>query len=207
MPVFLTLLIAIAGMASNPISEAIENYESVRSYQVTLISESGGTEETIRYCYKKPGFVKMVFVKPFRSAVLVYNPDTKKVKVAPFGSIKFLNFSLDPDNKLIKSSSGHRIDKSDLGELLQSVRELQKKGKTEILSEEDVNGKAAIRLSVKGEGDYTVDGIHSYELWLEKKTLMPLKALSFDIEGKPIEKVLMDDLEINIEFPDKFFDL
>jgi outer membrane lipoprotein-sorting protein len=207
MPVFITLLIAIAGIASNPISAAIENYEGIRSYQVTLISESGGTEETIRYFYKKPGFVKMEFVKPFRSAVLLYNPDTKKVKVTPFGSIKFLYFSLDPDNRLIKSSSGHRIDRSDLGELLQSVRELQENGKTEILSEENVNGKAAIRLSVKGEGDYTVDGIHTYELWLERETLLPLKVLSFDVEGKPIEEVHMDDLEINIVFPDKFFDL
>jgi len=206
MTVFITMLIAIAGIVSNPISAAIENYENVRSYQVTLISESSGKEETVRYFYKKPGFVKMELVKPFRGAVLVYNPDTKKVKVTPFGPMKFLYFSLDPDNDLIKSSSGHRIDKSDLGELLRSVGELQKNGKTEILSEEDVNGKAASRLSVKGEGDYTVDGIHTYEIWLETKTLLPLKVSSFDVEGRLIEEVLMDDLEINIVFPDKFFD-
>lgn len=206
MPVFISLLIAIAGMAPDTISTAIENYENVRSYQVTLISEHEGTEETMRYFFKKPGFVKMEFVKPFRGAVLVYNPYTKKVKITPFGSIKFLNFHLDPDNKLIKSPAGHRIDKSDIGELLKSVGELQKQGKTEILEDETVNGKAAIRLTVKGEGKYTYDGIYIYELWFERNTLLPLKVSSFDVKGKPIEKVILDDLEINIVFPDKFFD-
>jgi outer membrane lipoprotein-sorting protein len=206
MSFFITLLMTIAGITSNPVSAAIDNYEKVRSYQVTLQSRSGGTEETIRYFYNKPGFVRMEFVKPLKGAVLVYNPYTKKVRVTPFGSLKFLYFYLDPDNRLIKSSSNHRIDKSDLGALLKSVRELQQKGKTEISGEEYVNGKAAIRLRVRGEGDDTADGIHTYELWLERRTLLPLKASSFDIEGTPIEEVLMDDLEINITFPDKFFD-
>jgi outer membrane lipoprotein-sorting protein len=207
MPVFIVLMIAIAGIVSDPISAAIENYENILSYQVTLISGSGGTEETIRYFYKKPGFVKMELVKPFKGAVLVYDPDMKKVKVMPFGSIKFLQLTLDPDNKLIKSSTGHRIDKSDIGELLHSVRKLQKNGKTEILSEEDVNGKTVIRISVNGEGDHIVDGINTYELWLEKETLLPLKVSSFDTAGRLIEEVLMNDLEINIAFPDGFFDL
>ena len=98
------------------------------------------------------------------------------------------------------------IDKSDIGELLRSARELQKTGTSEIPGEEEVNGKTAIRLNIKGKGNNTVDGIYIYELWLERNTLLPLKASSFDAEGRLIESVSMEDLEINMAFPENFFD-
>jgi len=206
MPLIITLMIALMGSTSNVLLTAIDNYENVRSYQVTLLSEHGGTEQAIRYYYKKPGFVKMEFIRPHRGAVLVYDPYIKKVRVTPFRSIKFLHFYLDPDNNLIKSPAGHMIDKSDIGELLRSAGELQKTGTSEMPGEEEVNGKTAVRLNVKGEGNNTVDGIYKYELWLERNTLLPLKASSFDAEGRLIESVSMEDLEINMVFPDKFFD-
>ncbi len=205
MPVLIALLLTIAGVEMDPVLTAIENYENVRTYQVTLRSKSGAPEEIIRYFYMKPGFVKMEFIKPSRGAGLVYNPYTKKATVTPFSFLKSLHFSINPGNRLITSAKGHRIDKSDIGELLRSVRELQQKGKTDVLGEDNIGGRSAIGFDIKGEGDTAVDGIHSYQLWMDRETFLPLKALSFDAGGRLIEEVLMDDIEINIDFPENFF--
>lgn len=205
MPVIIFLLIHIASGSSNILSAAIKNYDNVRTYQVTLRSESGGDEEVIRYYYKKPGFVKMEFVKPHRGSVLVYNPASGRVRVTPFGFLPFFYLTLDPDNPFIKSSQGHRIDESDMGELLRSADELQQNGKTVMSGEDDMNGRTALRLVIEGEGEFHVGNIHGYELWLDRENLMPLKAVSFGAEGEPIEEVLMDDIEINVVFPEGFF--
>lgn len=117
-----------------------------------------------------------------------------------------LKFTLDPDNRLIKSSGGHRIDESDIGALLKSVSLLQKNGKTLVLGEEFVGNRLAVKLDIKGEGGFIVNGLNAYHLWLDRENSLPIKAASFDLDGRLIEEIIMDDLEINVVLPDSFFD-
>ncbi len=58
----LTLLLAIMP-GQDIISTAIENYNIVETYRVTLRSRSEDSSEEIRYYYKKPGLVRMEFIK------------------------------------------------------------------------------------------------------------------------------------------------
>lgn len=196
----------IAAITQDPISIAIENYKSVGSYSVTL--RSGNDEdfsEIIRYYYKKPGFVRMELIKPFKGAILIYSPFTREVRVRPFSFLKSFVLTLSPNNKLVKSSRGHMIDASDIGELMRTVKKLQDNGKAEILKEEVVEGKLTMLVSIEGKDNFTVDGVHRYLLWLDKTNFLPLKVSSFDIYGKLIEEVLMDDLMINLRLDDSFF--
>ncbi len=196
----------IAAITQDPISIAIENYKNVESYSVTLRSRNDEDfSEIIKYYYKKPGFVRMELIKPHKGAILIYSPFTKEVSVRPFSSLKSFVLTLSPDNRLVKSSRGHRIDASDIGELLRTVKKLQENGKTEIIREEVVNKKLTMLVSIKGRNGFTVDGVHRYLLWLDKTTFLPLKVSSFDISDKLIEEVLMDDLRINIGIEDSFF--
>ncbi len=205
MHLLIALLITASGFASDPVSNAINNYKEIESYRVTLISGSGNSAEVIRYYYRRPGFVKMEFIKPHRGTVLTYSPKTKKVTLIPFSWLRRFKFTLDPDNRLIRSSEGHRIDESDIGALLKSVGLLQKNGKTRVLGEEFVGNRPAVRLDIKGEGDFTVNRINAYHLWLDRENSIPIKAASFDLDGRLIEEVLMDDLEINVDLPESFF--
>lgn len=70
-----------------------------------------------------------------------------------------------------------------------------------------MEGKLTILIGVEGEGDFTVDGVHRYLLWLDKTSFLPLKVSSFDISGNLIEDVLMEDLIINLRLDDSFFSL
>ncbi len=74
-----------------------------------------------------------------------------------------------------------------------------------IAGEEILNTHETIFVIVEGHGQNTVRGIHRYHLWLDRRTYMPLKVVSYDAEGCKLEEILMDDLEINPEFPSDFF--
>lgn len=202
------LLLAFTAPPPDPVAAALESYRHVVSYRVTLRSTSDGSAEIIRYSFKKPGFVRMDFVKPHSGAVLMYDPVKKEARLRPFGSLKPLVLTLDPDSSLITSSRGHRVDASDLGAFLGTVQKLAQHGESRVMGKEKVGVREALLVEVKGEeGATVVGGIHRYRLWLDLRTMLPLKTQSFDVNGKLVEEVVMDDLEINVHFPDSFFEL
>ena len=193
------------GTPSNPLAAAIEHYQTVESYRVTIRSFHAGGEEHIRYFYKKPGFVRMEFIRPHDGAVLVYNPSTRRVRLWPFGAGRFPELNLSPGNLLIRSSRGQHVDRSDVGALFENVRVLQQGGNTEVSGEENMDGRTVLRLVVTGAGGVAVDGVHRYELWLDTASRFPVKVISRDQQDDIIETVLMEDLEINAELPETLF--
>lgn len=174
---------------------------------MTLHSRHDGAGEDIRYFYKKPGFIRMEFIRPHKGALLVYDPTKKTVRLRPFGFAKAFVLSLSPDNGLVKSAQGHRVDESDIGALLQRVQRLQGHGQTTVMGEERLNERDAVVVRVEGEKGYAVDGVHRYLLWLDTATLLPLKTATYDSSGRQLEEVLMDDLEVNIPLADTLFNL
>jgi len=206
MLLFGAVLYALVSQGGDIIGRAVEEYRSVESYHVTLRSHSDAAPEVIEYYYKRPGYVRMEFIQPHRGAALVYDPFNKEVTLRPFGFLKPFVLRLSPGNRLIRSSKGHRVDESDIGFLLGFVQELESDGTVEVVGEEEVNGREALHLTVKGNAGVVVgSGINGYSLWLDSKLRLPIKAISFDSAGEVIEEVLMDDLEINIGLTDEFF--
>lgn len=203
----IAFILTLSLSSTDLITMALDSFDQIDSYQVTLRSSEDGSLEEIKYYYKKPGHIRMEFVKPHKGAVLVYNPATNKVRLRPFGFLKFIVLTLKPENNLIKSSRGHRVNDSDIGSLLMTVKRLQLHGTSEKLNDDALVGRQAVRINVEGKGDYEVNGIHSYNLWLDKHSLLPLKVSAYNSKGKLIEEVIMDDLQINVEFPEDFFDL
>jgi len=201
----MALFLTLAALPVNPVDSALANFRQLDSYRVTLRSGHGDSVEVIRYSYKKPGFVRMDFINPHNGAQLVYNPVSKNVRLRPFGFAKLLVLTLSPDNSLVKSARGHRVDASDLGSFLQQVQRLQEHGKTKIEGETTVGRNGALMVSVVGDKDIVLTGVHSYRLWLDKTTLLPLKTMAYDHNGKLIDEVVFEDLELNPELADELF--
>jgi len=201
------LLLSLVIPLTDPVGSALERYGEVGSYRMTLRSGSGDNGEVIRYYYKRPGFIRMEFVTPHKGAVLVYDPVAKTVRIRPLAFIPAFVLTLSPDNSLVKSAQGHRVDESDIGALLQRVRRLQERGTTIVQREERVGGKESVVVAVEGEKGRALEGIHRYVLWLDRSTLLPLKSAAYDSKGTQVEEVLMDDLEVNVELSDSLFKL
>lgn len=199
------LAAALTGAPPDPLTSAIEHYRSVESYRVTIRSLHAGGEEHLRYYYRKPGFVRMEFIRPHEGAVLVYSPFTRRVRLWPFGAGHFPELDLSPGNMLIQSPRGQHVDRSDIGALFENVRMLRGEGVAEILGEENVDGHAALHLAVTGTGNFAVAGVHRYELWLDTANQFPVKVISRDQQDAIIENVTMEALEINTALPEELF--
>ena len=194
-----------AGESQDPVAMALENYEKVTSYRVTLRSTHGGSTEIIHYFFKRPDFVRMEFAKPHKGAVLIYDPTSKRVRLWPFGLSNAIALTLSPGNRLVRSAQGHRPDKSDIGVILEKVVRLQKRGKTSPQGQEQVGGKPAILVEVVGEEGFAVETTHRYLLDLDASSMLPLRVRTYGLDGNLTEDVLMDDLETNVQFDDSFF--
>ncbi|KVO66183.1 hypothetical protein WJ78_16320 [Burkholderia ubonensis] len=197
-----------ASMTADPVTVAQTHFEQASSYRATIRAWPRQGEHTeVRYAYRKPGYVRMDFVAPHHGAVLVYDPVSRKVRVRPFGAHLPPALSLAPTNPLVRDPSGHRVDQSDVGELLRNVRALQEGGVTVLQGEEPVGGRIALRVTVTGAPAHAVAGVHRYQLWLDAEDGFPLKVVSFaDGDDRPLETVTLDDVEIDVAFPDHFFD-
>jgi len=193
------LLLAVLGAdAVDPISVAMDRYRAVESYQVTLKSYAADEIEIIRYAYKKPGFVRMDFEQPYNGAVLIYDPLKKQVRLWPFG-LKLFALTLSPENRLVQSRTGKRVDKSDLGALWQNVKTLRENGEARVVGHETVNGTQLLRITVTGRENFVVDNVHRFDIWLEENTSFPAKVVSHGADGELIETVLFEDLKVNPE--------
>lgn len=204
----LVCLLALSGalayaQAPSPVDEALSAFERLEGYRTTLRSSAG---EVIKYFYKKPGHIRMEFEKPHKGAVLVYDPMKKQVRLRPFGFWKSFEMRLSPKDSLIRSSRGHTVDESDIGALLRNVKRLEENGSFEEEGGEEVGGRKARVIEVRGAGAFTTpDGVNRYRLWLEGETMLPLKVQAFGAKGELLEEVLMYDLEADPSLPMDLF--
>jgi len=194
------------GPGTDVLAAALERFAMIDSYRVTLRSTSEAGVQVIRYYYRKPGFVRMEFVRPHPGAVLVYDPQRRRATLWPFGPGSFPRLELAPDNPLIRDPRGHSVDRSDAGALIRNARRLQAYGNTEVVGPEPVGRRQALHVAVTGNAGHAVDAVHRYDLWLARDDLFPLKAESRDEQGRLIETSLMDDVETGVALPDRFFD-
>lgn len=201
----LMLAAALSGTRVSPLAEAIEHYRTVETYQLTLRSAHADGEDHIRYFYRKPGFVRMDFIRPHAGAVLVYSPLTRRVQLWPRGAGRFPELSLSPHNPLIRRPGGQTVDKSDVGALFENVRTLLEQGQAEVRGDARLDGRSALHLVVTGAPGRAVAGVHRYELWLDTASQFPLKVISRNQDDAIIETVTMDALEINAPLPETLF--
>ncbi len=188
-----------------PLADAVAHYQTIDTYRVTIHSTHAGGEEHILYYYKKPGHVRMEFIKPHAGAVLIYDPQTARVRLWPFGQGHFPELDLSPGNPLIRSSRGQHVDHSDVGALLENIRTLQAHGGTELLGRETMDGRAVLHLKTTGADKFSVEGVHRFEWWLDIATLFPVKVISSDVRDTLLETVTMDGLELNPVLPENLF--
>lgn len=201
----LVLAAAIAGNPEDLLAQAVARYQAVESYQLTLHSSHADGEEHLRYHYRRPGFVRMEFIRPHAGAVLIYSPETQRVRLWPFGAGRFPELNLNPANRLIKSPRGQRVDQSDVGALFDNVLALQRNGRLQFLGETTLDGIRMLHLSVSGSDRASVSDVHAYELWLDTANLFPQQVISRDMRGIIIETVRMQEVSINPPQPPDLF--
>lgn len=202
----LALALLSLEVMADPLDDAQARFAALHTYQVTVQSAAAADDrQVIRYFYRKPGWVRMEFIQPYRGMVLIYDPGTNRVRLWPFGVNHLPSLSLAPDHPLLRGAHDHRIDRSDVGALLANLRDLREHGSLTLLGDAEVAGRAATGLDIIGHADSAVTGVHRYRVWLTRDTLFPLRVESFDLDGNLIETVDMADAEVDVRFPERLF--
>ncbi|MEM5314654.1 sigma-E factor regulatory protein RseB domain-containing protein [Paraburkholderia sp. JHI869] len=181
------------------VAVALTRFDALTNYQVTLKSTSARAETVeVLYGYRKPGFVRMDFMHPHAGATLTFNPESGKVKLWPFGIDTFPRLTLSPDNPMIQSPQGHRVDQSDIGALLANVRELEQHGDTQVVGAETIGTREAAHVIVTCRPGHLATGVFRYELWFDVSHGLPVKVVSEGESREPIETVMMENLRIDV---------
>ncbi|SAL74642.1 membrane protein [Caballeronia choica] len=176
-------------------------FTALTTYTLTLHSHpENGEPVALRYSFRKPGFIRMDFIRPHAGATLIFDPRTRTARVWPFGFPRFPSLALDPGNPMIRGPQGHRIDQSDLGTLVRNLRALREGGAASVANVGDPGC-----LVVEGASGRTVAGVHRYRVWFDAAGSLPNRVISEDNRGERIESVTMDDLRIDAGLPEDFF--
>ena len=186
------------------LADAIAHFRTVETYRVTLRSTRADGEQVIRYFYRKPGFVRMEFVRPHPGALLVYSPLTGRVRLWPFGAGRFPELNLAPENPLIRAPGGQTVHRSDIGALFEDVRALLAHGRAEVNDAPEA-GRDVVRLVVTADPGRAVAGVHRYELWLDPATRFPVRIVARGETGAVLETVVLEDLEVNVPLSETLF--
>ncbi|MBM7457215.1 outer membrane lipoprotein-sorting protein [Oceanisphaera litoralis] len=198
----LWLLMALTLTSPAPLQEALERFERLDGYRLKLRSEGPGGNLQLRYAYRKPGWVRMDVLSPHAGAVLIYRPDSNRVRLWPFG-LSWPSVSLRPGHSLVVSPRGHRVDKSDVGVLLRRVLQLQQAGDLALQQPANYRDRPVWHLVINGPAGPNEVG--RYELWLDRELWFPLKVVSSDSRGNRLETVWLEQIELEPVFPDNLF--
>lgn len=181
---------------SDLIAKLRYRFQSLTGYSATIITQADGSTTQIQYRFKKPGFITMEFVEPHKGAVLTYSPETEKVTLKPFSSLPFFSLALKPDNSLITSPGGHTVDRSDMGNLIDNLILLSEKGDVRLLPESESGTEKLIKLEIRGEPGASVDGVHMYQIGVDRGLMFPVEVKAYDINGTQVEFMTVNNLTI-----------
>ncbi|WP_197457375.1 LolA family protein [Crenobacter luteus] len=204
-------LVASAGFAEPPDGAALldaaeARYAALSGYAATVVSVAAdGERRSLRYAFRRPGWVRMDFLGPHVGAVLVFDPTVRRVRLWPFGVDRKPVLELSPDNPLLRDRRGHRIDRSDVGALLEHLQALRHGGRVVELDASAPVLPGAFGVEIVGAAGRSIGEVARYRVWFERATLFPVRVESYDARGAPVEAVTLDQVERDVAFPDAFF--
>lgn len=178
------------------LDEMMERFNALTNYTTLLDSEGEDGRNRIIYTYKKPGFIRMDFVRPHKGARLIYNPIENRVSLRPF-STKLLTLNLSPNNRLITDPKGHTVDHSDIGSLIRSAMRYAQEGTVTSLPPERVETHLCPRLLIESEEV-------TYLLWVHPELYLPIKVVKL-FSGGTQETVFLRNLIVDGPIDDSVF--
>jgi outer membrane lipoprotein-sorting protein len=204
MPLTSPLWASLPPQAAGLIARMEAAYARVEQYRTeTEVSEYRdgrivGTRR-FRYTFKKPDHVRIDMEAPYPGMILAYPDKNGKVAVK-FG---FLKFHLAPDNALLRSSTGQRIDQTDLGLLIRNIgRSLtdQRHGEIRVAGE---NGRLVVE--VLAEDHFRAGVLTLYRFAVDRTSMLPAEVDEFSPDGTLKRKVIFRNLRSAADIPDSFF--
>ncbi len=183
-------------------------YSTVINYQadveVRIYRRSGAAEtKDFLYTFQKPNHIRLDFETPHRGMVLIYPDKYGRVEVRPSGWPRFFWFHLAPDNPLLRSFQGQRIDQTDLGLL---IRNIARSLGQDRLGPVDVSqdGKL-INIKVLAKNHFKKDVRTLYTFGIDEKLWLPIRVTEKTPDGELQQTIAFRNLKLNVDLPKGYF--
>jgi len=156
----------------------------------------------------KPGWVRMKIIKgDNKGAVVVYNPETKKVRAKKGGILGVVKLTFDPTNKRVVSIRGHRVDRSHFGAILDRWEDYFKRAEVNYRRVSKFEGREGYLFEAIKCDTSKYQGTYRELLWLDRKTYLPLGFEQFNEKGILIHRVIYRKTKINVGLKEEDFSL
>ncbi|GAB4259604.1 MAG: hypothetical protein Kow0092_07960 [Deferrisomatales bacterium] len=185
-------------------------YRRVVDYRVRVVTErrrdSRIPEITeVVYRFRRPGRIRIDFLRPRRGLRLVFPDGRGRVGVRPGGWLGFLRLSLDPGNPLVRAGPGQRVDQTHLGLLVEKIAESVGPGRTGPLAVERAGAAAILRVEAR---HHFLPGERArYEFWIDTARWLPSKVHEALLSRREEREIRFLDWEINPGLSDEVFQL
>jgi outer membrane lipoprotein-sorting protein len=185
-------------------------YAEVAAYQTDMeVREyrKGKYQESKRfgYSFKKPNRLRIDMKSPKPGTVLVYPDRGGKVTLRPGGWSGVVTLHLAPDNALLASGSGQRIDQSDFGLLLRNLRHSLSDGRRGEIEISEAGNHIAIEVLAQ---DHYLPGVQTlYRFVVDPANWLPLEISESTPQGSPKRKSIFGNLRTSVVLEEAFFRL
>jgi outer membrane lipoprotein-sorting protein len=173
----------------------------VREYRKGKYQES----KRFRYSFKKPNRLRIDMQSPKPGTVLIYPDRGGKVTLRPGGWSGVVTLHLAPDNALLASGSGQRIDQSDFGLLLRNLRHSLTDGRRGEIEISEAGDRIAIEVLAQ---DHFLPGVQTrYRFVVDPANWLPLEVSESTPQGSPKRKSIFGNLRTSVALEEDFFRL
>ena len=178
---------------------AYQTEMEVREYRKGKYVES----KRFLYTFKKPNQLRIDMQSPQPGTVLVYPDKQGKVTLRPGGWTGFVTLHLAPDNSMLASGSGQRIDQSDFGLLLRNIRHSLTDRRRGEITLSEAEGRISIEVLAD---DHYLPGVQTlYRFVFDSARGLPLEEHEATPKGAPKRVTIFGKLKSSITIQEDFF--
>lgn len=189
-----------------------EAYEKVEDYQCICITQQLSRfgrkmykPKVMRLSFKRPDLMHAIGLRGVEEGAEAVFRDGK-IKGTHHRYVPFVVFTFDADSTIARSPRhGLRIDKINLGGLIERANHYYREGKIELIGREKIEGRECYYLVMvpkKKEGKHL---IAKEILWIDKEKFLPIQHAIYEEGDRFAESRTFKDLEINIGLSDELF--
>lgn len=180
----------------------VESYQTemeVREYRKGKYLES----KRFLYTFRKPNQLRIDMQSPQPGTVLVYPDRGGKVTLRPGGWTGFVTLHLAPDNSMLASGSGQRIDQSDFGLLLRNLHHSLSDRRRGGIGLTEAPGRVSIEVLAD---DNFLPGVQTlYRYVIDSARWLPLELHESTPKGSPKRSSLFRNLKTTITLNESYF--
>lgn len=161
------------------------------------------TTRRFRFSFRKPDLLRIDMETPHPGMRLVYPDETGRVFVQFGGWKGFLKLRLAPDNPLLATRSGQRIDQSDLGLLIRNIA--RSVGEPSRGEPQLVEKDRQLLLEVVAADHFLPGVVTRYRFVIDKTLWLPVAVDELTPDGRMKRTVRFRNLNISPQLPEDFF--